>query len=100
MRRLFNNGPYLQMIADGDVVRDSQYLRNDHLRHPETVNEPWCTNGQKIRYLGPDGRWLFVVFQYLRPDATIGASGRPDPKRLHLGDGIIIVDTELPREAR
>lgn len=101
IRRIFNTGPYPDMIADGRAQRDPIYLRDDHLTEPGKVNEPWCTRGQKIRYLDAGGRWLVTVFQYLRPDGRIGASGRSDPKRLVLPDGtILIVTTELPRQAR
>ena len=67
------------------------YRRNDHLKKPETVGEPFCTHAQYIRYFDADNNWVADVFQYLRRDGTIGASGRPDPKRLRLGGQITLV---------
>ena len=42
-----------------------------------------------VWYLGPDGRKLAIVHQYLLPDGSIGGSGRPDPKRMILDDETI-----------
>lgn len=74
------------MIEDGALK--PVYLRNDHLLNPERLGEPQCTRGQMIRYLDSKGRWLVEVFQYLREDGTLGASGKPDPKRLRLGQTV------------
>jgi len=41
-----------------------------------------------VAYLDAGGQRIALVHQYLRPDGTIGGSGRPDPKEL-LEDGII-----------
>jgi hypothetical protein len=43
-----------------------------------------------IRYYDSHGQWLVEVHQYLRPDNTIGASGKAEPKRLRLGRDIYI----------
>ena len=79
------------MIADGLLI--PEYLRDNHLKEPEAKDEPYCTRGQMIRYLNGTGQWAVEVFQYLRPDKTIGASGRPDPKRLRIGKTVFIVET-------
>jgi hypothetical protein len=49
---------------------------------------PFCTRSQLISYLDDAGQEVARVHQYLQPDGTLGASGRPDPKRL-LHDGIL-----------
>lgn len=89
---MFNKSQYPDMIADGRLM--SKCLRNDHLKEPETKREPYCTRGQMIRYLDSTGQWAVEVFQYLRPDKTIGGSGRPDPKRLRIGDTVFIAETQ------
>jgi hypothetical protein len=33
-----------------------------------------------------------VAHQYLRPDGTLGASGRPDPKAIFSEDVLYIID--------
>jgi hypothetical protein len=64
------------------------FLRNDHLKEPEKKGEPWCTHAQMIRFIDGNNQWWYEGHQYLRPDGTIGASGRLDPKRIRL-DGVI-----------
>lgn len=39
-----------------------------------------------VEYFAVDGRMMALVHQYLRPDGSIGGSGRPDPKRVRVGD--------------
>ena len=90
IRRKFNKSQYPDMIANGLLI--PEYLRNDHLKEPEKVGEPHCTHGQMIRYSDKAGQWAVEAFQYLRPDKTIGASGRPDPKRLRVGNKVYIVE--------
>lgn len=94
IRRMFNESQYPSMIANGLLLPEEPYLRNAHLKEPQKVGEPYCTHGQTIRYSDKSGQWFVVVFQYLRADKTIGASGRPDPKRLRVGNKIFIVDTQ------
>jgi hypothetical protein len=90
---MFNESQYPSMIADGRLTL--KYLRNDHLKEPETKGEPYCTRGQMIRYVDNDGRWAVEVFQYLRPDKTIGGGGKPDPKRLRIGNTVFIAETHV-----
>lgn len=55
---------------------------------PQPASEPFCTRSQMVSYLDSTGVEVARVHQYLRPDGTIGGSGRPDPKRL-LHQGVI-----------
>jgi hypothetical protein len=41
-----------------------------------------------VAYVDDAGRRIFLVHVYLRPDGTIGASGKPDPKWL-FEDGVV-----------
>ena len=50
-------------------------------------SEPLGTLSQVIEYYDAAGQMQVMVHQYLRPDGSIGASGRPDPKWLrHEGE--------------
>lgn len=82
---MFNESQYPDMIARGKLV--PEYLRDDHLKEPEKRKypEPHGTRSQIIRYSDSNGQWVVVVHQYLRPDGTLGASGKQDPKRLPSG---------------
>lgn len=82
IRQKFNQSQYPSMIREGQLV--PRFLRNSHLKKPEEKREPYCTCSQTIRYTDKVGNWVVEVHQYLRPDKTIGGSGRPDPKRLRI----------------
>lgn len=62
-------------------------------RHPSPprAGEPVCTLSQAVEYLDPSGERLVLVHQYLRPDGSIGGSGKPDPKWLRRGNVIYTV---------
>jgi len=51
-------------------------------RHPtrRLAREPRCTRSQYISYRDENGREIARIHQYLRPDGSIGLSGKPDPK--------------------
>ena len=92
IRRKFNKSQYPDMIAKGQLVQ--HIIRNNHLSNPRRVGEPFCTHSQIIRYHSQDGSWFVTVHQYKRLDGTIGASGKPDPKRLRIGNDVFISDTK------
>ena len=73
-------------------------MRNDHLKNPAEREEPTCTRSQAIRYFDADGRWIVEVHRYLRPDGTLGGSGRADPKRLRLSNRILILQKSCPAQ--
>lgn len=81
---MFNESGISKQITSGLLI--PEYLRNDHLKHPEERGLPYCTRAQMIRYLDFSGQQVAEVFQYKRPDGNLGASGLPDPKRLWIGD--------------
>jgi len=91
IRKQFNDGKYLERIDAGEFQPRVDY--DSHPSHPKG-DEPFCTRSQIIYYYNRDGMLVTVVHQYVRPDGTIGLSGKPDPKRLVLQDRIIYVRTE------
>ena len=93
IQKEFNNSKYPDMIARGLLV--PRYLSDYQLKEPEKRKypEPHGTRSQTIRYYDSNGQWVMVVHQYLRPDGTLGASGKPDPKRLRIGKTIFILET-------
>ena len=81
MRQFFNQANLWEKLRTGElraVVKEE--------RHPALVQarEPYCTRSQMLSYLDDNGNEVARVHQYLRPDGQIGASGKPDPKRLLL----------------
>jgi hypothetical protein len=90
MQKRFNEGGYWERLRSGEytsVVREN--------RHPSltATNEPFCTQSQMVSYLDQNGNEIARVHQDLRTDGTIGASGKPDPKRLLEGDILYCLKT-------
>ena len=87
IRQIFNDSQLAEKASNGELI--IRIKRNSHLSEPAKIKEPYCTNSQIVYYYDADQKPLAVVHQYLRPDGTIGASGKPDPKQLVLPDKII-----------
>jgi len=81
MQKMFNEEGFWEKTKSGEFST----VTLEH-RHPAltVANEPFCTFSQMISYRDASNNEVARVHQYLRPDGTIGASGKPDPKRLLL----------------
>jgi hypothetical protein len=86
---MFNDDKYWEQAKEG--ILHTIVKTNRHPSSPR-ANEPVCTRSQYIIYLDENGNKVAGVHQYLRTDATIGASGRPDPKRLLVNAILYIAD--------
>jgi hypothetical protein len=85
LRSMFNNGEFANRLARGEL--GSRVLRWSH-PSPSRAGQPVCTKSQLVAYTVPGGQFVAIVHQYLRPDNTLGASGKADPKWI-LQDGVI-----------
>jgi hypothetical protein len=86
LRQMFNDGRYYERFLAGELLA----LVGDD-RHPSApaAREPNCTRSQIVHYYDVQLREkVAIVHQYVRPDGSLGASGRPDPKRIKDGDTI------------
>ena len=54
------------------------------------MDEPPGTRSLTISYVNNAGERVFMVHIYLRPDDSIGGSGKPDPKWL-FENGVISI---------
>ncbi|MCI0624015.1 MAG: hypothetical protein L0387_20560 [Acidobacteria bacterium] len=88
LRRLFNDGKFWERAEAGEFAQ--KVTRSGHPA-PPLANEPFCTQSQSLTYFDANGNKVAKVPQYLRPDGTIGLSGKPDPKRLLIGDTIYLL---------
>jgi hypothetical protein len=88
LRHLFNAGKYWER-AQAQEFR--QIVKKDAHPSPPKAPVPVCTRSQLIVYTDSRGHMIAMVHQYLQPDGTIGAGGRPDPKRLRVGDTVYYV---------
>ena len=88
IRGIFNHSQCSEKISNGYLV--PQILRDNILQNPNLKGEPPGTRSQTIRYSDLGGQWVVVIHQYLRPDGSLGTSGKPDPKRLRINDTIFL----------
>ncbi len=86
LRSLFNDGHYRTRLSEGQLQAD--IVNESHLVNPEAKSLPKCTVGQFLRYVDNHGQWFAEVYQYLKPDGTLGCSGMPDPKSIRQGGTI------------
>lgn len=81
MRKLFSENIFPQ-LSQGDLV--TQVTWENHPSRPK-ANEPHCTKSQIVAYFDKGGMEIARVHRYLRTDGSLGASGKPDPKRIVIG---------------
>jgi hypothetical protein len=93
IRKVFNDNLFYQKTLTGEIK--TVLKRNSHLKKPPE-GEPYCTHSQIVLYYDQSGLWVALVHQFLRPDGKIGASGKPDPKRLILLDKILAIKQSDP----
>ncbi len=90
LRKLFNDSGYLEQYQNGQL--QSTLRKSKHPSAPR-AKEPFCTQSQYITYVNKDGDKVAGAHQYLRPDGSLGASGRPDPKEVLIDGVLYILDT-------
>ena len=79
MRRRFNEGKYLEKLTKGELI---SVVLEERVPKDLPPSEPAGTLSQMVSYRNTQDDEIARVHQYLRPDKRIGASGKPDPKRL------------------
>ena len=84
MRQLFNNGRYIERVLQGELT----IVTTDDRPAPPSAGQVPGTKSQMLSYRDRDNNEVARAHQYLKPDGTIGGSGRPDPKRL-LHEGVL-----------
>lgn len=85
LRRLFNTGDYELRVSRDELIA---LVESEHAAR-SGAGEPPGTLSQMVWYFDSQMNRVALVHRYLRPDGTIGGSGRPDPKRLILDDEIL-----------
>lgn len=96
IRRLFNEGGYQARLEAGDLLASVEKSAPAHPgagQPPGTVSEMVWYFEQTEKGL----RRVVLVHQYVLPDGSIGGSGLPDPKRLLIGEEILIPEGRPPR---
>ncbi|MBW3578328.1 MAG: hypothetical protein KY462_11435 [Actinobacteria bacterium] len=73
LRRLFNEGEFYERMLGGELSA----MKVDENRPSKAANQPAGTRSEEWLY--DEGATVVArVHQYVLPDGTIGASGRPD----------------------
>jgi hypothetical protein len=90
IRKAFNDGQFWERAQSGNLIAHT--LKSNHLKQPRDKG-PFCTRSEIVIYYTSDRTPVAWVHQYLRPNGTLGGSGRPDPKRLVIEGRIIAVRT-------
>lgn len=94
LRRIFNEGRYYERAEAGELAQQVGYNRHPC---PPQVREPYCTRSQTVHYIDLElGGRVAMVHQYLRMNGELGASGRPDPKRVLEGGTLYIAELPEP----
>ena len=88
IRHIFNSSQYWNKTKSGEFT--TRVLKSNHGNY-KSKGEPYCTKSQYVVYLTKNGEFVASVHQYLRPDSSLGASGKPDPKRILVNGEILAV---------
>ena len=78
MRQRFNEGGYWEKVQSGEWTAHPLESRVSDALTDEKVQ----ITSVMLSYRDANGDEMARVHQYMRPDLSIAASGRPDPKRL------------------
>jgi hypothetical protein len=78
LRRLFDYSNYWERATKGEF---DKVVIGRHT--PDSKNEPPGTESQMISIRDKKGFEVARVHAYVRPDKTLGASGKPDPKAVY-----------------
>ncbi len=79
LQEVFNRAKLHERIRAGELREI--LVKSSHPSPPRSGN-PDCTRSQILIYATLDGKPVALVHQYMRPDGTLGGSGKPDPKML------------------
>lgn len=85
LRRIYNEETgYQALIAAGELVESVETDKPP----ARANNQPPGTRSQILAYTDSNGDTVLRLHRYLRPNGSLGASGRPDPKYI-LYNGVI-----------
>ena len=79
MIHLFSEARIEERARSGELTFQITY--NEH-PSPPLAGEPICTRSQLLEYYDRQGEKVALIHRYLRPDNTIGLSGKHDPKEV------------------
>lgn len=95
VRRLFNEADYWGRTQTGEFWEQVVYEGKPSKSSGQTTG----TVSQRIVYTDQNGNHVATVHQYIKPDGSLGGGGKPDPKRVRIGNTLYITSTSsIPTE--
>lgn len=85
LRQLFDHTDYWERAEKGEYHK---VVIGKH--KPDSKNEPAGTESQIISIRREDGFEIARIHAYVRPDGSLGASGKPDPKIVYDEPGNVL----------
>lgn len=92
LQELFNRH-YLPAFERGDLTK--VLVRSG--TPDRTANQPIGTKSEMWSLHTNDGRYIGKVHAYVKPDGTLSASGKPDPKELVIGRNRYVLSKIVPK---
>jgi|SRR5208282_4126819 len=89
IQQLFNEGKFAERAKSGEFRKR---MVSDQYANPTKTGMPPGTKTQMVEYIDANDNQIALVHQYRLPDGSIGASGKPDPKKLLIGEYLYLID--------
>jgi hypothetical protein len=91
IRTIFRDGRFEDLVAYG-VLSEKLIWEG-----PASIqaNQSPGTKSQIVAYVDEHGKQAALVHQYVKPDGTLGASGKPDPKKVLVNGTLYAMDPSL-----
>jgi hypothetical protein len=95
IREIFNSSQHPAAIQNREYIE--QILSDDPVPAATARRRRWPrgTRSQYVRYLNSRREVMVEVHRFRKPDGTLAASGRPDPKLVRIGNVIYRFDPEI-----
>ncbi len=84
LRQIFNESRLYERANAGEYLQ----VIERRAPAPAEAGQIHGTMSQMVWYVDDQLNRIVLVHEYRRPDGTLGGSGRPDPKRLLVGDEV------------
>ena len=91
LRRLFNTY-YLESFQRGDLTKVIESSRRPSAHSNQAID----VKSEIWRLYNRNGDYIAAVHTYVKPDGTLAASGKPDPKEVIIGQNRYVL-LEIPK---
>ena len=85
--RLFNETTYSLSAETGEFQTEVVYEGTPRPSSGQTHG----TRSQRVQWYDSSGNWVATVHQFVKPDGSLGGGGKPDPKRVRIGNVVYVL---------